>query len=106
MLIANSFAVRDYWQHDGMQVFENIDSMSMLGTGLTGRGYVTIQRQTVYQEGDIVAFRGTSCNVLHEVIAVRSDALYTKGTFNATGDGWIPLSDIHGKLVTFYKLKR
>lgn len=75
------------------------DTPSMLGTGLNNRFFVAVP-QKAYAVGDIVAFKNMAGGLTaHRVTSVKPGFVFTKGDFNPTGDGWIPLADVVGRVV-------
>ena len=78
---------------------------SMLGTGLAG-SLVELTRQDVYKPKDTIVWsRDKKNSVVHEVTDVKPGYVFTKGTFNSTGDGWIPISDVIGKITRIIEKK-
>lgn len=72
---------------------------SMLGSPYAGNTVVTLP-QPAYAPGDDIIFRaGPNKNTLHRVTHIRPGFVFTKGTFNQRGDGWIPVTSIIGKVV-------
>lgn len=83
----------------GGVVLHGGDTPSMLGTGLNNRFFVAVPQPT-YAVGDIVAFKNVAGRLTaHRVTAVKPGFVFTKGDFNRSGDGWIPLADVVGRVV-------
>lgn len=81
----------------GATLMRVADTPSMLGSGINNK-YIAVLAQSAYQPNDLVVFKGARGNlVIHPVTHVKPGYVYTKGTFNKHGDGWIPLSDVVGK---------
>ena len=79
-------------------------SCSMLGTGL-GNATIHVQPQDSYEVGDILTYKGTNNGVIHRATAIKPGYVYLKGDFNSQGDGWVPMKDIKGKVVSAFKLE-
>lgn len=81
---------------------------SMLGTGYAGNTVVVLPRME-YGVGKDVVFKAgpnkTHKNLLHRVVAVKPGYVYTKGTFNTHGDGWIPVADVLGEVTQVVKTR-
>ncbi len=73
---------------------------SMLGSGYAGN-YVIVVEPPEYAPGDDIIFsdpRAPGGMTLHRITHAKPGFVYTKGTFNSNGDGWIPLKDVKGKI--------
>ena len=73
---------------------------SMLGSGYAGK-HVIVVTPPEYAPGDDIVFSNglkPGQQTLHRITHVKPGYVYTKGTFNSTGDGWIPLKDVKGKV--------
>lgn len=87
----------------GGKIFRGRDSTSMLGSGLNKSTMVVVPTQE-YQPGDYVTFKNAyGGTTTHQVTHTKPGHVFTKGTFNKNGDGWIPLSDVVGKVTSAYK---
>lgn len=85
-------------QNNGMVVKRAGTSPSMLGE-MQGK-YIVVVPQAEYQPGDDVTFKDISGNnITHRVTHVKPGFVFTKGTFNKNGDGWIPIKQVYGKVV-------
>lgn len=75
------------------------DTPSMLGVGYDG--HVVIKKVPEYVAGDDISFTDpvTKTRILHRITAVKPGFVYTKGTFNKNGDGWVAVENINGKVV-------
>lgn len=75
---------------------------SMLGS-IPKRSYMNIVPSPDYALKDVVVFKNAMGGLtMHEVVDKRPGAVYTKGTFNPRGDGWIPLTDVKGKIAKHF----
>lgn len=82
------------------------DSPSMLGTVVSGKKDIQLERAKEYLVGDIVSFKNANGGrTLHKVTHTKPGYVYTKGTFNRNGDGWIPLSDVFGRVTNVRQTK-
>ncbi len=78
------------------------NSCSMLGV-IKPNSYVTVCPTMEYEVGQVIIFkssRGENLYTAHKIVAVRDNEVYTKGTFNLIGDGWIPKRNIIGIIDT------
>ena len=65
--------------------------------------FVVIKKCDNYKVGDIVRFSDEHDEVVtHRIIKIENDLITTKGDANNTDDGEIPISNIHGKVVTHF----
>jgi signal peptidase len=57
-------------------------------------------KQGSYSVGDIIAFNVQGCLVMHRIVQIAPNAIYTKGDKNSDIDPWIlPENAIYGRLV-------
>lgn len=97
-VIADAMMFKGEWTRVG-------DTPSMLGSGIN-KSYIAIIPQPEYKIDDLVVFKRTDGGrTIHPVTAVKEGHVFTKGTFNRVGDGWIPLSQVVGKVSKGYKTK-
>lgn len=78
---------------------------SMLGNPYAGNTVVVLPQPEYKPDDDIVFKAGPDKNTLHRVTHVKPGYVYTKGTFNANGDGWIPIADVLGKVSQVVRTK-
>lgn len=90
----------------GSQLYHKAQSstQSMLGA-IPKRAYFAAEKQPSYNVNDIVVFpslKKPGHIVPHTVKHVRDGAVYTQGSNNARGDGWIPIEQLHGAVQRWY----
>ena len=77
---------------------------SMLGAGYDKDKHIIVVSQPEYAAGDDVTFRDPARGlILHRVTHTKPGYVFTKGTFNKNGDGWIPVDRVVGKVVRVLK---
>ena len=75
-------------------------SASMTGTGYAGN-YVSVipQPPDSYAVGDDIVFKRTDgSTTIHRIKYTKPGYVFTQGTFNRNGDGWIPMKQVLGKV--------
>jgi hypothetical protein len=82
----------------GGKLFKGHDTPSMLGTGYN-KGWLVVVPQEKYDVNDDVTYKNKhGGHTTHRITHVKPGFVYTKGINNREGDGWIPVSDIVGKV--------
>lgn len=91
--------LREAIANDG-RIFRNpAVSPSMLGSPLHKAWLLAVPQQEYRPKEDVVIFKNMKGTYTHHrVTAVKPGYVYTKGDFNQTGDGWIPLEKVVGRI--------
>lgn len=94
-----------YAQQNGLQTLQNMSpTPSMLGVVGTRSVNAFSPKLDDLKQNDIVIFKNKDGGLTaHEVLALKPGYVYTKGTMNAQGDGWIPMEKLRGRVVKNFK---
>ena len=90
----------------GELIYVSNRTPSMLGSPYAGNAVVVL-RQPEYVVGDDIVFEaGPGKRTLHSITHVKPGFVFTKGSFNGMGDGWIPVEKIVGKVRQTIRTKK